>query len=69
MLVVMLPLESAIGSPWLSLLLAGAPACVAYVGALWLVDRASILRLRELVFARPPAPAGGRASRGEDAVA
>jgi PST family polysaccharide transporter len=69
MLVVMLPLEAAIGSPLLSLLLAGGPACVAYAGALWLVDRASILRLRELVLARPAASPAGRAGGGEDAVA
>jgi O-antigen/teichoic acid export membrane protein len=67
MLAVMLPLESAISSPWLALLLAGASAGATYVGALWLIDRASIVRLHELVFAPAPASPAAGASGGEEA--
>jgi O-antigen/teichoic acid export membrane protein len=57
MLAVMLPLEAAIDRAWLSLLAAGALGSAAYLAALWQLDRASIVRLRDMALGRGSRPA------------
>ena len=64
MLVVVLPVVATVGSPWLALVIAGPPAGAAYLAALWLLDRESVVRLRATALARRPAPAAA----GEDPV-
>jgi O-antigen/teichoic acid export membrane protein len=60
MLAVALAVNAAVGPPWLALVTAGPLASTAYLGTLWLIDRASILRLHALVFARTARPSATR---------
>jgi lipopolysaccharide exporter len=59
MLGAMVPIEAAIDSPWPALLAGGAAGTLTYLAALWVLDRDSILRIRDMALpGRGPAPEG-----------
>jgi lipopolysaccharide exporter len=59
MLGAMLAVEAAVASPWPALAAGAAAGAVTYLATLWLLDRESILRIRELALPGADSTAGG----------
>lgn len=69
MTILLLPIERAIGAPWLTLVAGGIVGGVAYLALLWLFARDSLLRLRNMAFPRVAAPEDAIGTRETDPVA